>query len=90
VAVFFVARVQIVHRKGSHMVHVGLSRTAKAFPVALFKERVDGASVRCPRRICGAYSLIEAEDWLPKAAILAVGQELRERIIVRVLAKKTR
>jgi len=45
-------------------------------------------SIRCRRRIAGAFSEIETVRRLPKEAILYVGKELGERMIVRVVASK--
>jgi hypothetical protein len=54
----------------------------------MLREMTGEQSIRCRRRIAGAFSEIETSERIPKEAIHAVGKELGERIIARVVAKK--
>jgi hypothetical protein len=82
---FLVTSVLPVMKNGRAKVLIRLSRTTKALPEALLKERTDEPSIRCVRRIVGAFSEIETKRKLPREVIRAVGNELKERIIVRVV-----
>jgi len=82
---FLVTSVLPVMKNGRAKVLIRLSRTTKALPEALLKEQTDEPSIRCVRRIAGAFSEIETKRKLPREVIRAVGNELKERIIVRVV-----
>ena len=88
VAFFHVTSVVLDRQGHTPKVRVNLSRSSRALPVLLLREETGEASLRCRRRIAGAFSEIETAKPLPKTAILAVGKELRERIIIRVLDQK--
>lgn len=83
---FFVTSVLPVREKDKSKVLIRLSRTSRALPESLLRETTGEASIRCRRRIAGAFSEIETSRRIPKEAIQAVGKELGERIIVRVVA----
>ncbi len=74
--------------KGRAKVLIRLSRTSRSLPESMLKEMTGELSVRCRRRIAGAFSEIETACRIPKEAILYVGKELGERVIVRVVASK--
>jgi len=82
---FLVTSVLPVMKNGSAKVLIRLSRTTKTLPEALLKEQTGEPSIRCVRRIAGAFSEIETKKNLPKETIRAVGNELKERIIVRIV-----
>lgn len=88
VKTFLVTSVLPVQKKGRSKVLIRLSRTTKALPEALLRERTGEPSIRCIRRIAGAFSEIETIKMLPKEAIEAVSNELKERIIVRIVEGK--
>lgn len=83
---FFVMSVLPVLEKDKAKVLIRLSRTSKSLPESLLREMTGERSIRCLRRIAGAFSEIETSQRIPKEAILTVGKELGERIIVRVVA----
>lgn len=85
---FLVTSVLPVQKKGRSKVLIRLSRTTIALPEAMLRELTGEASVRCTRRIAGAFSEIETKNKLPKEAILLVSNELKERIIVRIVEGK--
>jgi hypothetical protein len=85
---FLVTSVLPVMEKGRTKVLIRLSRTSRSLPESMLKEMTGELSVRCRRRIAGAFSEIETACRLPKEAILYVCKELGERVIVRVVAKK--
>jgi hypothetical protein len=85
---FLVTSVLPVREKEKAKVLIRLSRTSKALPEILLRETTGESSIRCRRRIAGAFSEIETARRIPKEAIQTVGKELRERIIVRVVASK--
>jgi hypothetical protein len=82
---FLVTSVLPVQARGRARVRILLSRSSKDLPVVLLRERAGQKDIRCRRRIAGAFSEIETRHWLPREAIQAVGRELGERIIIRVL-----
>lgn len=83
---FLVTSVLPVREKDKSKVLIKLSRTSKALPESLLREATGEGSILCRRRIAGAFSEIETLRRIPKEAIQAVGKELGERIIVRVVA----
>lgn len=83
---FLVTSVLPIREKDKSKVLIRLSRTSKALPASLLRETTGEHSIRCRRRIAGAFSEIETTRRIPKEAIQAVGKELGERIIVRVVA----
>lgn len=85
---FLVTSVLPVMEKGRSKVLIRLSRTSRALPETLLRERTGEESVRCVRRIAGAFSRIESAKRLPRESIQEVGNELKERIIVRVVEEK--
>ncbi len=85
---FFITSVLPVVEKDKAKVLIRLSRTSKSLPESLLREMTGERSIRCLRRIAGAFSEIETSQRIPKEAILTVGKELGERIIVRVVATK--
>lgn len=85
---FLITSVLPVVEKDKAKVLIRLSRTSKSLPESLLREMTGEQSIRCRRRIAGAFSEIETSERIPKEAIQAVGKELGERIIVRVVAKK--
>ncbi len=85
---FLVTSVLPVMEKGRAKVLIRLSRTSRSLPESMLKEMTGELSVRCRRRIAGAFSEIETACRIPKEAILYVGKELGERVIVRVVASK--
>lgn len=82
---FLVTSVLPVMKNGRAKVLIRLSRTTKILPEALLKERTGEPSIYCVRRIAGAFSSIETNRKLPKQAIQEVSNELKERIIVRIV-----
>lgn len=86
IRLFLVTSVLPVQVRGKARVRVLLSRVSKGLPEALLRERTGQRDIRCRRRVAGAFSEIETWHRLPREAIQAVGKELEERIIVRVLA----
>lgn len=87
---FFVTSVLPVQERGRFKVQIRLSRTAKTLPELLLRQATGLQGIRCLKRIAGAFCEIETVKFLPKDAIKAVGEELKERIIVRVLESKKR
>lgn len=85
---FLITSVLPVVEKDKAKVLIRLSRTSKSLPESLLRKMTGEQSIRCQRRIAGAFSEIETSERIPKEAIQAVGKELGERIIVRVVAKK--
>lgn len=82
---FFVTSVLPVWERRRAKVLIRLSRTSPALPELLLRQLSGADGLRCRRRIAGAFSEIDTPRPLPREAILAVGRELGERIIVRVL-----
>jgi len=85
IRVFLVTSVLSVQKRGRFKVQIRLSRTSKSLPELLLKQATELQGIRCLKRIAGAFCEIETVKFLPKAAIKAVGEELQERIIIRVL-----
>jgi len=85
---FLVTSVLPVQKRGRFKVQIRLSRTSKALPEMLLRQATGLQGIRCLKRIAGAFCEIETVKFLPKDAIKAVGDELKERIIVRVLESK--
>ena len=85
---FLVTSVLPVLEKGKAKVLIRLSRTSKTLPESLLRENVGDLSIQCRRRIAGAFSQIETSQRIPKEVIQSVGNELGERIIVRVVASQ--
>jgi len=82
---FLVTSVLSVQKQGRFKVQIRLSRTSKALPEILLRQSTGIQSIRCIKRIAGAFCEIETEKFIPKDMIISVGRELKERIIVRVL-----
>lgn len=87
---FLVTSVLSVQKRGRFKVQIQLSRTSKTLPELLLQQSTGLQGIRCRKRIAGAFCEIETVKFLPKDAIKAVGEELKERIIVRVLESKKR
>lgn len=85
---FLITSVLPVVEKDKAKVLIRLSRTSKSLAESLLREMTGEQSIRCQRRIAGAFSEIKTSQRIPKEAILAVGKELGERIIVRAVASK--
>jgi len=85
---FLVTSVLSVQKRGRFKVQIRLSRTSKDLPELLLRQATGLRGIRCLKRIVGAFCEIETVKFLPKDAIKAVGEELKERIIVRVLESK--
>ncbi|WP_020678077.1 hypothetical protein [Geopsychrobacter electrodiphilus] len=85
---FLVTSVLSVQKRGRYKVQIRLSRTSKALPELLLRQTTSLQGIRCLKRIAGAFCEIETVKFLPRDAINAVGEELKERIIVRVLESK--
>lgn len=83
---FLVTSVLPVWERNRAKVLIRLSRTSKALPEVLLRRACGEPSLRCRRRIAGAFSELETSRCLPREAIREVGRELGERIIVRVVA----
>jgi hypothetical protein len=82
---FLITSVLPVLEKDKAKVLIRLSRTSKFLPENLLREKTGELSIRCRRRIAGAFSEIETSQRIPKEVIQSVGNELGERIIVRVV-----
>ena len=87
---FLVTSVLSVRKQGRFKVQIRLSRTSKVLPEMLLRRATGRQSIHCIKRIAGAFCEIETVKFLPKDAIKSVGEELQERIIVRVLEAKKR
>jgi hypothetical protein len=85
---FLITSVLPVLEKDKAKVLIRLSRTSKTLPEILLRENTGELSIRCRRRIAGAFSEIETSQRIPKEVIQSVGNELGERIIVRVVASQ--
>lgn len=85
---FLVTSVLPVLEKDKAKVLIRLSRTSKTLPEKLLREETGEQSIQCRRRIAGAFSEIDTSQGISKEAILAVGKELGERIVVRVVASQ--
>ncbi len=85
---FLITSILPVIKNDKAKVLIRLSRTSKALPEGLLREKTGKQSIRCRQRIAGAFSKIETSQRIPKEAILSVGKELGERIIVRVVASQ--
>lgn len=85
---FLITSVLPVMEKDKAKVLIRLSRTSKALPENLLREKTGELSIRCRRRIAGAFSEIETSQRIPKEVIQSVSNELGERIIVRVVASQ--
>jgi len=83
---FLITSVLPVMEKDKAKVLIRLSRTSKTLPENLLREKTGELSIRCRRRIAGAFSEIETSQRIPKEVIQSVSNELGERIIVRVVA----
>jgi len=83
---FLITSVLPVLEKDKAKVLIRLSRTSKTLAERLLREKTGELSIRCRRRIAGAFSEIETSQRIPKEVIQSVGNELGERIIVRVVA----
>lgn len=85
---FLITSVLAVLEKDKAKVLIRLSRTSKTLPESLLREKTGEPSIRCRRRIAGAFSEIETSQRIPREVIQSVGNELGERIIVRVVASQ--
>ena len=86
---FHLRRVEAMERNGIARVQVVLDRVAKTLVEALLREQLGAEADRiryhCLKRYVGHRSLVVTDRRLPKAAILSVDHELRERVEVRIL-----
>ena len=86
---FHLRRVEAMERNGIARVQVVLDRVAKTLVEALLREQLGAEADRiryhCLKRYVGHRSLVVTDQRLPKAAILGVDHELRERVEVRIL-----
>ena len=82
-------RVEDKERNGIARVQVVLDRVAKTLVETLLREQLGAQAERirchCLKRYVGHRSLVVTDRRLPKAAILSVDRELRERVEVRIL-----
>ncbi|MFH7321462.1 hypothetical protein ACHHRT_12750 [Desulfurivibrio sp. D14AmB] len=78
-------RVEPVLLHGTPRLKVTVDRVSKTLTAGLLREKAPGIEgVRCVKRYVGRKSFVEAPARLPKAAILAVKQELNEHIQVTI------
>ena len=88
---FHLRRVEAVERNGIARVQVVLDRVAKTLVETLLREQLGAQAERtrchCLKRYVGHRSLVVTNQRLPKAAILSVDRELRERVEVRIVRK---
>ena len=86
---FHLRRVEAMERNGIARVQVVLDRVAKTLVETLLNEQLgteaDRIRFHCLKRFVGHRSLVVTDRRLPKAAILSVDHELRERVEVRIL-----
>ena len=86
---FHLRRVEAMERNGIARVQVVLDRVAKTLVETLLREQLGAQADRirchCLKRYVGHRSLVVTDRRLPKAAILSVDHELRERVEVRIL-----
>ena len=86
---FHLRRVEAMERNGIARVQVVLDRVAKTLVETLLREQLGTQAERirchCLKRYVGHRSLVVTDHRLPKAAILSVDHELRERVEVRIL-----
>ena len=86
---FHLRRVEAMERNGIARVQVVLDRVAKTLVETLLREQLGTQAERirchCLKRYVGHRSLVVTDQRLPKAAILSVDHELRERVEVRIL-----
>ena len=86
---FHLRRVDAIERNGIARVQVVLDRVAKTLVETLLREQLGTAAERirihCLKRYVGHRNLVVTDRRLPKAAILSVDHELRERVEVRIL-----
>ena len=86
---FHLRRVEAMERNGIARVQVVLDRVAKTLVEALLREQLGAEADRiryhCLKRYVGHRSLVVTDQRLPKAAILSVDHELRERVEVRIV-----
>ena len=86
---FHLRRVEAMERNGIARVQVVLDRVAKTLVETLLREplgtEADRIRCLCLKRYVGHRSLVVTDQRLPKAAILSVDHELRERVEVRIL-----
>ena len=86
---FHLRRVEAMERNGIARVQVVLDRVAKTLVETLLREQLGTEADRirclCLKRYVGHRSLVVTDRRLPKAAILSVDHELRERVEVRIL-----
>jgi hypothetical protein len=83
---FLITSILPILEKDKAKVLIRLSRTSKTLPEILLRGKTGELSIRCRRRIAGAFSEIETSQRIPNEVIQSVGNELGERIIVRVVA----
>ena len=86
---FHLRRVEAMERNGIARVQVVLDRVAKTLVETLLREQlgVQAERIRCHclKRYVGHRSLVVTDRRLPKAAILSVDHELRERVEVQIV-----
>ena len=88
---FHLRRVEAMERNGISRVQVVLDRVAKTLVETLLREQLGAQAERirchCLKRYVGHRSLVVTDHPLPKAAILSVDHELRERVEVRIVRR---
>ena len=88
---FHLRRVEAMERNGIARGQVVLDRVAKTLVETLLREQLGTQAERirchCLKRYVGHRSLVVTDQRLPKAAILSVDRELRERVEVRIVRK---
>ena len=84
---FHLRRVEPVYLNGIPRLKVVVDRVSKALAENLLREKLgimaEKTQIRCVKRYVGHKSIVLATKPLPKAAIIAVDRELKERIQVK-------
>lgn len=84
---FHLRRIEPVLLNGTPRLHVVVDRESKRLVEALFMEQMNqqkGLQISCTRRFVGKKSFLQSNKFLPREAIFAVSNELREHIQVEV------
>jgi len=86
---FHLRLIEPVSVNGTSRLKVVMDRVSKTLVENLLKERLDGSTekikIRCLKRYVGHKSMVLTTRQLPKAAIIAVDRELKERVQVRIV-----
>ena len=86
---FHLRRVEPVFLHGTPRLNVVVDRVSKTLVETLLRSQLEpdaaGVTIRCLKRYVGQKSLVLATKTLPKAAIIAVDRELRERVQVQIV-----